>query len=243
MAKRCPQPVVLADASSPFPDPAAFDAEGLVAIGGDLSPARLAAAYAKGIFPWYAEGYVPMWWSPDPRALLDPEHLHVSRSLRRRVRSGGFTLTWNRCFQRVMRECGVRPGKGTWIIAEMLTAYERLHRLGRAHSLEVWSGRELVGGVYGVQIGAVFAAESMFHRATDMSKVALVALVRSLFASGIELFDVQFVTEHLRSLGAFEVSRREYLQRLDVASQRSIDLVGLVPSCAAASLRPVRENE
>jgi leucyl/phenylalanyl-tRNA--protein transferase len=171
-----------------------------------------------------------MWWSPDPRALLDPEHLHVSRSLQRHVRAGGFALTWNRCFPRVMRECGARRRQGTWILAEMLVAYERLHRLGRAHSLEVWCGRDLVGGIYGVQVGALFAAESMFHAATDMSKVALVALVRSLFAAGIELFDVQFVTTHLRSLGAYEVPRREYLQRLAVARDHAVDLAGLVPS-------------
>ncbi len=230
MAPRHAQPVILVDDSVPFPDPEAFDGEGLLAIGGDLSPARLCAAYAKGIFPWYAEGYVPMWWSPDPRALLDPAHLHVSRSLQKRLRAGGFELTWNRCFARVMRECGVRPGKGSWIIAEMRTAYERLHRLGRAHSLEVWADGELVGGVYGVQVGALFAAESMFHRATDMSKVALVAMVRSLFAAGIELFDVQFVTAHLRTLGAYEVPRREYLRRLAVAGGRPVALAGLVPS-------------
>ena len=236
MVRRRAQPVILpADDAVWFPDPAAFDAEGLLAIGGDLSPRRLGAAYARGIFPWYAEGYVPMWWSPDPRALLDPEHLHVGRSLQKRMRAGGFELTWNRCFARVMRECGVRPGKGSWIIAEMVEAYEHLHRLGRAHSLEVWCAGELVGGVYGVQVGALFAAESMFHRATDMSKVALVALVRSLFAVGIELFDVQFVTAHLRSLGAFEVSRQEYLQRVAVAGARVVDLIGLVPRLDAAS--------
>lgn len=234
MARRPAQPVVLVDATTPFPDPTRFDAEGLLAVGGDLAPERLLAAYGGGIFPWYSEGYVPLWWSPDPRALLDPAHLHVSRSLQKRIRAGGFTLTWNRCFPRVMRECGVRPGKGTWIIAEMLEAYERLHRLGHAHSLEVWADAELVGGVYGVQVGALFAAESMFHRATDMSKVALVALVRSLFAAGIELFDVQFVTDHLRTLGAFEVPRREYLQRLAVAGSRTVDLAKVVPSLAPA---------
>jgi leucyl/phenylalanyl-tRNA--protein transferase len=128
-----------------------------------------------------------------------------------------------------MRECGQRRKDGTWILPEMLTAYERLHRLGHAHSLEVWSAGELVGGTYGVQVGGLFAAESMFHRATDMSKVALVALVRSLFAAGIRLLDVQFATTHLRTLGAFEVPRAEYLRRLAVAVPLVVDLRGVVP--------------
>jgi leucyl/phenylalanyl-tRNA--protein transferase len=221
--------VLTAGGEEPFPDPRGFDAEGLVAIGGDLRPERLLAAYRAGVFPWYAPGYVPMWWSPDPRGLLDAAHLHVSRSLHKRMRGGGFELTWNRAFERVMRECGRRRREGTWILPEMVAAYGRLHRLGHVHSLEVWHGADLVGGVYGVQVGALFAAESMFHRATDMSKVALVALVRALFAAGIELMDVQFVTPHLRSLGAFEVTRAEYLTRLAVVVRREVSLAGLMP--------------
>ena len=151
-------------------------------------------------------------------------------SLRKRLRQGGFTLTWNRCFLRVMRECGQRRAHGTWILSEMVVAYERLHRAGQAHSLEVWADEQLVGGVYGVQVGALFAAESMFHAATDMSKVALVALVRSLFAAGIELLDVQFVSDHLGTLGAYAIPRREYLQRLAVVRTRPVDLARLVPS-------------
>lgn len=224
------QPVMLATSKVPFPDPDPYDAEGLVAIGGDLTTGRLLAAYAAGIFPWYGEGYVPLWWSPDPRALLTPASLQVSRSLRKTIRRGGFELSWNRCMPRVMQAAGERRHHGTWIIPEMLAAYERLHRAGHCHSLEVWAGGELVGGVYGVQIGALFAAESMFHRRTDMSKVALVALVHSVFAAGIELFDVQFVTPHLRSLGAFEVPRAEYLRRLAVACQQTVDLRALVPA-------------
>lgn len=212
------------DAPLWFPDPEQFDREGLVAVGGDLGPARLLLAYRNGIFPWYAEGYVPMWWSPDPRALFDPEHLHVSRSLRKTIRRGGFQLTWNRCFPRVMAECGRGRKEGTWVIPEMLEAYTRLHRAGHAHSLEVWNGAELVAGTYGVQVGGLFAAESMFHRATDMSKVALVALVRSLFAAGIELLDVQFVTPHLASMGAWSVSRHDYLVRLAACVDRQADL-------------------
>ena len=233
MTKR-PQPLLLAPRPpGRFPDPEAYDAEGLVAFGGDLEPERLLLAYRSGIFPWYSEETVPLWWSPDPRALLEPARLRVSRSLQKTIRRGGFRLTWNRCFERVMAECGRGRDTGTWILPEMLAAYVRLHELGHAHSLEVWDGERLVGGVYGVQVGALFAAESMFHRATDMSKVALVALVRSLFAAGIELFDVQFVTEHLASFGAFTIPRREYLRRVAVAAARTVDLAGLVPACDA----------
>jgi leucyl/phenylalanyl-tRNA---protein transferase len=228
--RRARQPVFLPpDGPLQFPDPAGYDHEGLLAVGGELSQARLLLAYRSGIFPWYGEGYLPMWWSPDPRALLDPEHLHIARSLTKVFRRGGFSITWNRCFERVMRACGERRRDGTWIIAEMLAAYGELHRRGAAHSLEVWCADELVGGIYGVQVGAAFAAESMFHRRTDMSKVALVALVHSLFAAGIRLLDVQFVTPHLRSLGAFEVARTEYLGRLAVARDLAVDLVGLQP--------------
>lgn len=229
--RHVPKPPVFLHADDPisFPDPEAFDRDGLVAIGGDLAPARLLAAYGSGIFPWYAEGYVPMWWSPDPRALLAPERLHVSRSLRRTLRQGGFELTWNRCFARVMTECGKRRREGTWVIQEMVLAYTRLHEQGHAHSLEVWQGGELVGGTYGVQLGGFFAAESKFHRRTDMSKVALVALLGSLAAAGIELIDVQFTTPHLLTLGAFEVPRAEYLQRLAVAQKRVVDLRRLRP--------------
>jgi leucyl/phenylalanyl-tRNA--protein transferase len=228
-------PVVLsATGPARFPDPEAYDAEGLCAIGGDLRPATLLLAYRNGIFPWYAEGYVPMWWSPDPRALLDPERLHVSRSLQKRIRRGGFELSWNRCFPRVMRECGRLRDQGTWVIPEMVEAYTELHRLGHVHSLEVWREGELVGGVYGVQIGGLFAAESMFHRATDMSKVALVALVRTVFAAGIRVFDVQFATGHLQSLGAATVPRAEYLRRLDEVCGLPVDLRAVEPDVAAA---------
>ncbi len=235
MSRRAVQPLLLAPRPpGRFPDPNDYDAEGLVAFGGDLEPERLLLAYRSGVFPWYSEETVPLWWSPDPRALLDPAKLHVARSLQKTIRRGGFTLTWNACFERVMGECGRGREQGTWILPEMLAAYVRLHELGHAHSLEVWQGERLVGGVYGVQVGALFAAESMFHRATDMSKVALVALVRSLFAAGVELFDVQFVTEHLASLGAYTIPRREYCRRVAVAAARRVDLAGLVPRLDAS---------
>lgn len=213
-----------------FPAPELYDNEGLVAVGGLLSRDRLLAAYGSGIFPWYDAGYVPLWWSPDPRGLFDPASLHVSRSLSKVLQKSDFRLTWNHCFERVMRACGEQRQGGTWIIPEMLEAYTDLHRAGFAHSLEVWLGQELVAGVYGVQVGGLFAAESKFHRRTDMSKVALVALVRSVFRCGIRLFDVQFATDHLSSLGAYKMPRREYLERLSVVREETINLTDLVPA-------------
>jgi leucyl/phenylalanyl-tRNA--protein transferase len=210
-----------------FPDPESADDEGLLAVGGDLSVKRLLAAYDRGIFPWYDEGLPPLWWSPEPRAVMDPEHLHVSRSLKRTIRQHRFEVTFDRAFSRVMRECGRERAGGTWILPEMLLAYQELHRLGHAHSFEVWSGEDLVGGLYGVHRGGLFAAESMFHRVTDASKVALVASIRSLFGAGITLYDVQFVTPHLATLGAYEVPRSTYLARLADARARVVDLRGL----------------
>jgi leucyl/phenylalanyl-tRNA--protein transferase len=212
-----------------FPDSRSADAGGLLAVGGDLSPERLLLAYEQGVFPWYDAGYPPFWWSPDPRAVLDPETLHVSRSLAQLLRRGAFELSWNRDFGRVMAECGCQRPGGTWIFAEMLEAYTRLHQLGHAHSLEVWVHGELVGGLYGVQRGGLFAAESMFHRRPNASKIALVAAVRSAFDAGIRLFDVQFLTPHLGSLGAREISRDEYLGRLGAVRGLSVDLSRLVP--------------
>jgi len=200
-----------------FPDPATCDDEGLLAIGGDLSAERLLFAYEHGIFPWYDEGLPPMWWCPNPRAVMDAEHLHVSRSLRRVLRSNRFDVTYDRAFREVMLECGRERESGTWILPEMVDAYTALHELGHAHSVEVWLEGALVGGLYGVQRGALFAAESMFHRATDASKVALVTAVERFFAAGITLFDVQFLTPHLASLGAYEVPRADYLARAAVA--------------------------
>lgn len=224
MARRPAQPVVLESDDDRFPDPRRYDSDGLVAFGGTLSTKRLEEAYRSGIFPWYGEGYVPLWWSPDPRALMTPERLHVSRSLRRTLRREQFELTWNRCFSRVMRECDERREDGSWILPELVDAYSALHRNGNAHSLEVWRDGELVGGIYGVQFGRLFCAESMFHRATDMSKVALVAFVRSLFQAGIRVFEVQFVTSHLASLGAFAIPRVEYLSIAKAASAEPLSL-------------------
>lgn len=224
MARR-PRPVLL-PASGPlaFPDPEQSDAEGLLAVGGDLSPERLLLGYASGIFPWYAESLPPMWWSPDPRAIVDPASLHVSRSLARELRGGSFRVSANTAFERVMLECGREREGGTWILPEMVRAYVRLFELGHATSFEVWEGERLTGGLYGVQVGALFAAESMFHRVTNASKVALVAAVRTLFHAGIELFDVQFLTSHLASMGVYEISRHDYLARARAAARRPVSL-------------------
>jgi len=210
-----------------FPPADTADEDGLVAVGGDLAPERLLLAYDSGIFPWYDSGLPPLWWSPDPRTVLDAEHLHVSKSLARTLRRGRFALTFDRAFADVMRGCAEGRDHGTWIIPQMRAAYERLHRLGHAHSVEAWDGDELVGGLYGVHRGGLFAAESMFHRATDASKVALVAAVRSMFRAGIEVFDVQMTTPHLASLGAVEWPRGRYLRRVAEVRDKPVALAGL----------------
>jgi leucyl/phenylalanyl-tRNA---protein transferase len=212
-----------------FPDPNESDDEGLLAVGGDLSPARLLFAYQSGVFPWYSAGVPPLWWSPNPRALMTRERLHVSRSLRRVLRSATFEVTFDRAFPDVIEACASNRDGGTWILPEMMLAYNQLHRLGHAHSFEVWHAGTLAGGLYGVRCGALFAAESMFHQVTDASKVALAVCLDALFRAGIELFDVQFVTEHLASLGAFEVSRGEYLAEVARVAERE------VPSARIAS--------
>ena len=201
-----------------------------MAIGGDLSTERLRAAYAAGIFPWYNDGFPVLWWSPNPRAVLAAEDLHVSRSLTRRLAKRDYAVTWNLAFAEVIAACGQGRKGGTWIVPEMRLAYQRLHHAGHAHSVEVWQANRLVGGLYGVQSGALFAAESMFHRQTDASKVAVVAASRSLRRAGVEVFDVQFATPHLRSLGVKEISRDDYLARVARASSHALDLSRLVLS-------------
>jgi leucyl/phenylalanyl-tRNA--protein transferase len=190
---------------------------GLVGIGGDLSPERLLQAYRQGIFPWFDEQGPIMWWSPDPRAIFELDGLHVSRRLARTIRSGRFSTTVNQAFDRVIRACADRPGDGIWITPDMIVAYERLHRLGYAHSVEVWAGSELAGGLYGVAIGGFFAGESMFHRRRDASKVALVLTVQRLQERRFQLFDIQFLTGHTTRLGAMVLSRHKYLARLKKA--------------------------
>jgi leucyl/phenylalanyl-tRNA--protein transferase len=200
-----------------FPDPALAEPEGLLALGGDLRPERLLAAYAAGIFPWFDARSPILWWSPDPRLVLEPPRLHVSRSLARTVRRGTYRVTADTAFERVIRRCGERPRagqRGTWITPSMVEAYVRLHALGFAHSFEAWEGDALAGGLYGVSLGAAFFGESMFADRPDASKVAFVRSVEWLSARGVRLVDCQVRTEHLVSLGAHEVPRREFLVRL-----------------------------
>jgi leucyl/phenylalanyl-tRNA---protein transferase len=196
-----------------MPDPDSALANGLLASGGDLEPGTVIDAYRRGIFPWPDTSGRLLWWSPDPRAVLPLDGFHESRSLRRTRRRAGFTVTVDRACAAVMTGCAERR-EGTWITAEMQRAYLRLADLGWVHSVEIWSGDLLAGGLYGVAIGGFFAAESMFHRRTDASKIALAALVERLAARRFTLLDVQFVTDHLQSLGAVAIARDEYLARL-----------------------------
>lgn len=208
-----------------FPDPRRADADGLLAAGGDLEPATLLAAYRQGVFPWPAGGVDLLWWSPDPRAVLPPDGLHVSRSLARTLRRGRFRVTIDAAFDDVVAGCAERRGadEATWITPRIREAYARLHRLGWAHSVEVWTDGGLAGGLYGVSIGALFAAESMFHRVSDASKVALVALAQHARTVGVQLVDVQMPTPHLASLGAVTISREHYLQALARAVARPVN--------------------
>jgi leucyl/phenylalanyl-tRNA--protein transferase len=216
-----PPPAPLAPCRFRFPDPARADADGLLAEGGDLEPSTLIAAYRAGIFPWPVEDYELLWWSPDPRAILPLDALHVSRSLARRLRQQRFRVTLNAAFAEVIGGCADR--EDTWITPALRTAYERLHALGWAHSVEVWSPEgTLAGGLYGVAVGALFSAESMFHRARDASKVALVALVEHARRVGLTLLDVQVPSNHLASLGARTIPRREYLARVAEAVRRPV---------------------
>jgi leucyl/phenylalanyl-tRNA--protein transferase len=208
----CFDPVIMP--SRFFLDPERADADGLVGIGGDLNPSLLLDAYRRGIFPWFDEDSPILWWSPDPRAIFELDGLHISRRLARTVRSGRFTVTVGHAFVDVIRGCAHRPGDGVWITKDMIEAYTRLHEMGHAHSVEAWHDGQLAGGVYGVTVGGLFAGESMFTRVRDASKVALVHLMERLRQRGFQLFDVQFLNAHTTSLGAIEVSRREYLARL-----------------------------
>jgi len=204
-----------------FPPVDLASPEGLLAIGGDLCAERLLEAYRCGIFPWYNEGQPILWWSPDPRALLFPHRLKISRSLRKTLRGERFRVTLDQRFPEVIAACaGPRrgnPGGGTWITPEMLDAYVRLHAQGHAHSVEVWQGEQVVGGLYGVALGGAFFGESMFSEVSDASKVALVYLIRQLADWGYRFVDCQLPTPHLESLGAESVRRQQYLALLDAA--------------------------
>jgi leucyl/phenylalanyl-tRNA--protein transferase len=202
----------------PFPPAqrALREPNGLLAAGGDLSLQRLLEAYRHGIFPWYSEGEPVLWWSPDPRMVLVPSEIAISRSLRKRLRSRDYEVRVDTCFAEVMRACAQpREGQdGTWITQDMVAAYTALHAASAAHSVETWLGDELVGGLYGVALGRVFFGESMFTRATDASKVALAHLARQLDRWGFGVIDCQMSTSHLASLGAREIARKEFLRLL-----------------------------
>lgn len=190
------------------------DQDGIVGVGADLAPATLVEAYRNGIFPWpHADMPLP-WFCPDPRALIDVDGIHVSRSLRRTLRKSGWTTTVDRSFGEVLAACGDRRDEGTWIDERMCRAYGALHDLGWAHSLEVWEDDELVGGIYGVLVGRVFTGESMFHRRDDSSKVAMVELCARLDERGGRWLDCQLPTPHLERMGAWTESRADFIERL-----------------------------
>ena len=207
----------------PFPpiEKALKSPNGLLCAGGDLSPVRLLDAYAHGIFPWFSEGDPILWWSPDPRMVLYPAELKVSRSLRKTVGRGIYETRFDTAFRQVIAECAApREGQaGTWIVPEMIAAYTALHELGYVHSVESWQDGELAGGLYGVALGRVFFGESMFTRAPDASKVALAALVDRLSARDYRVIDCQQATAHLASLGAREIPRRAFAQLLQESIQ------------------------
>jgi leucyl/phenylalanyl-tRNA---protein transferase len=197
----------------PAPDQA--DEDGVVGIGADLDPSTLVDAYRRGIFPWPHPGVPLPWFSPDPRGVVPLDGVHMPRRLRSRLRSCGWTTTVDAAFDEVVAACADRPDEiGTWITAELRRAYVRLHRLGWAHSVEVWEGHQLVGGLYGVQVGGVFTGESMFHRRDDASKVALLETVMRLGEAGGRLLDVQLITPHLERFGAIEIARERFLEIL-----------------------------
>jgi len=202
-----------------FPDPRRADAEGLVAVGGDLSLTRLIAAYRAGIFPWTVDPVT--WWSPDPRGIFELDRFHISRSLARVLRQGSFRVTQDEAFRQVMEGCAepARGRTGTWISSEFIEAYNQLYAKGYAHSIECWAEDELAGGVYGVALGGFFAGESMFHRKANASKVGLYYLTKHLRERGYKLFDIQMVTPITEQLGAVAIPRELYLERLASAVQ------------------------
>jgi leucyl/phenylalanyl-tRNA---protein transferase len=201
-----------------FPSVERADAHGILAIGGDLSPERLLLAYRSGIFPWFSEGDPIVWWSPNPRFVLYPEKLYVSKSMRQILRQNQFEVTFDQNFRAIIANCQARKRVGqdsTWITGEMLEAYCRLHALGYAHSVEVWQGGQIVGGLYGVSLGKCFFGESMFAQVSNASKVGFITLTHYLQKLGFPLIDSQVYTRHLESLGAEEISRPQYLQTLN----------------------------
>lgn len=206
------------DSAADFPDTGAAlkEPNGLLCAGGDLDPGTIVAAYTRGIFPWFSEGQPILWWSPNPRMVLFPAELKVSKSLAKTVRAGKFEVRFDTAFAGVIAGCAAprEPGGGTWIVPAMQAAYLSLHRRGVAHSVETWYRGELVGGLYGIALGRMFFGESMFARMTDASKVALVTLVGKLVRDGFELIDCQQETRHLASFGARPIARADFVRRL-----------------------------
>ena len=201
-----------------FPSAELAEPDGLLAVGGDLSPLRLLNAYANGIFPWYNEGEPILWWSLDPRLVIRPGEMKVSKSLRHTLRSGAFEVRVDTAFRSVMQHCAATPREGqdgTWITEDILEAYGRLHELGFAHSFETWKGGELVGGLYGIAIGKAFFGESMFHTVSDASKVAFWHLHQFLFQHDFKIIDCQQETPHLKSLGAYTIPRKDFIKELE----------------------------
>lgn len=212
----------------PFPDPRLADEQGLVCSGGCWSADWMLSAYRQGIFPWPTNSWGQeqlLWFSPDPRAILELDGLHISRRLGRRLRQGGYTVVMDRCFNEVVAACR-QVHRRTWITPSLVNAYSDLHQLGYGHSVGIYREGELIGGVFGISIGGFFSGESMFHRQTDGSKIALVHLVQHLRRRGFSLFDVQQTTAHMSSLGAIAISREEYLQRLATAIRADVSFAG-----------------
>jgi len=233
-------PLLDPEAWDRFPDPrqALAEPNGLLAFGGDLSPQRLLAAYTLGIFPWFSEGEPILWWSPDPRCVFLTETVRINRSLRRQLIGRHWRLTVDHAFDAVIRACAVprTNESGTWLVPTMIDAYLQLHRQGHAHSVEVWDGERLVGGIYGVAVGRLFCGESMFSAESGGSKVALAALARLLYDMDYPLIDTQVSNAHTLGLGAMEIPRVQFLQQVAKLGQRS----GLVGSWAAFTPRLIQ---
>jgi len=201
-----------------FPPVNTANEDGLLAAGGDLAINRLILAYKSGIFPWFEDDRLPLWWSPDPRMVLFPNELKVSKSMRKLLRDKTFSVTKNTCFSKIIHECATMPRDGqagTWITKKMQNAYLELHHIGMAHSYEVWLDAILVGGLYGIDLGTVFCGESMFSKVSNASKYGFITMVQELAAQNYKLIDCQVYTEHLESLGAREIDRDSFLKFLD----------------------------
>ncbi|HKM15423.1 MAG TPA: leucyl/phenylalanyl-tRNA--protein transferase [Marinospirillum sp.] len=208
----------------PSPNLALKEPNGLLAFGGDLSPERLLLAYEQGIFPWFNEDEPPLWWSPAPRMVLYPTDIKISRSLNKRLKREEFQISFDTCFAQVINQCAIsrQATTGTWISADIQTAYNQLHQQGYAHSVEVWQDKQLVGGLYGLALGGIFFGESMFSKVSDASKIALVKLSQHLQQQGFSLIDCQVYSDHLASLGAAQISRELFLHTLAEATAANI---------------------